>query len=100
MDIIFVPLLAVLIHAIDLYKFFLFAFVIMSWLEVFGIINSYNRFIYSLNIFLFRIIDPALTPIRRFVPTLRGIDLSPIALLFILYFVQGVLIQIINKFPS
>lgn len=100
MDILFVPFLAVLIRAIDLYRMFLFAFVILSWLEAFGVVNGYNRFVYSLNTFLFRIIDPALSPIRRFVPTIHGIDLSPIILLFILYFIQGVLFQITSKFPS
>jgi YggT family protein len=100
MDILFVPLLAVLAQAINLYKMFLFAFVILSWLEAFGVINSYNRFVYSLNTFLFRIIEPVLSPIRRFVPSIGGFDLSPIILLFILHFIQGVLVQIISKFPS
>jgi YggT family protein len=100
MDILFGPLLAVLIRAIDLYQLFLFAFVVVSWLEIFGILNSYNRIVYSLNTFLFRIIDPALAPIRRFVPNVGGMDISPIILLFVLYFIQGVLVKISDKFPS
>ncbi|MCX7338558.1 MAG: YggT family protein [Alphaproteobacteria bacterium] len=100
MDIILVPLLAVVVKIIDLYRWLLIIYVIMGWLEAFGIVNRYNQFIYGLHTFLFRIIEPALVPIRRFMPNMGDIDLSPLALVFGLYLIQGVFIKILQKFPG
>ncbi len=100
MDILFVPLFTVLIKIVDLYQFLLIIYVILGWLEVFNVINRYNRFVYSLHTILFRLIEPALTPIRRFLPDMGGIDFSPLVLIFGLYFIQGVLEKIVHKFPA
>lgn len=100
MDIVFIPLLTVLVKAIDLYQFLLLVYVIMGWLEVFNILNRYNRAVYSVHTVLFRLIEPALSPIRRFLPDWGGVDFSPLVLIFALYFVQMVLGQIIHKFPA
>ena len=62
--------------------------VIMSWLVAFNVINTHNRFVYTVNDFLYRVTEPALRPIRRFVPQLGGVDISPIVLILLLWFVQ------------
>lgn len=73
---------------IQLYVYVIFAQVILSWLIAFSVINTQNRFVYMLGDALYRATEPALRPIRRFLPSLGGIDLSPVALLLLLFFVQ------------
>jgi len=99
MDIIFVPLLRLLISVINFYVFGLFVYVIMSLLEQFGIINRYNQFVYLVHTFLFRIYEPVLGRIRVFMPQLGGLDLSPMVLMFLLYFVQDILGRLLMRFP-
>ena len=59
---------------------------ILSWLVVFNVVNVRNRFVYQLGRFLDGITEPALRPIRRIIPLIGGIDLSPIVLIFGLQF--------------
>ena len=82
------PIFELLVQVIELYKFVLIIAVIMSWLVAFNVINTHNRFVYTVNDFLYRVTEPALRPIRRFVPNLGGVDISPIVLILLLWFVQ------------
>jgi YggT family protein len=82
------PVFELLVQVIELYKFVLIVAVIMSWLVAFNVINTHNRFVYMVNDFLYRVTEPALRPIRRFVPNLGGVDISPIVLILLLWFVQ------------
>jgi YggT family protein len=59
---------------------------VLSWLVVFNVVNVRNRFVYQLGRFLDAITEPVLRPIRRIVPLIGGIDLSPIVLIFALQF--------------
>jgi YggT family protein len=83
-----IPIFELLVQVIELYKFVLIVAVIMSWLVAFNVINTHNRFVYTVNDFLYRVTEPALRPIRRFVPNLGGVDISPIVLILLLWFVQ------------
>jgi len=78
--------------ALDIYGFFIIAYVIISWLTAFGIINTYQPFMQSVNHFLAVIIEPAVAPIRRamhrILPNLGGIDLSILVLYVLVQFVQ------------
>jgi len=76
-----------------IYIFLLLASVISSWLVSFNILNTQNQFIYSLLGFLYRITEPALRPIRRIIPPLGGFDLSPIALIILLYFLRDLIVD-------
>lgn len=76
---------------ITLYIWLLIAQAILSWLIAFNVINSYNQFVSRVIEFLWRITEPALRPIRRFVPLIGGVDVSPIVLILILYFVRDLL---------
>ena len=72
-------------------EFFLWAIilsVIMSWLVGFNIVNINNKFIYILADFLNRLTEPFLSPIRRILPYLGGIDLSPVVLILLLIFLK------------
>lgn len=100
MDIILVPLLRLLISGINLYIMVLIIHVSLSWLEVFNIINRYNRFVYLLQNFLYQITEPLLFPIRRLLPFIGGLDISPIVLILLLYFLQDILIQISIRFAG
>jgi len=85
--------LANLINAvITIYIWLLIASAIMSWLVAFNVINMRNRFVYVVGDFLYRVTEPALRPIRRFLPNLGGIDLSPIVLLLILFFLRDLIV--------
>ena len=84
---------------INLYLWCLFIFVILSWLINFGIVNTQNRFIYLLMDFLYKITEPALRPIRRFVPNFGGIDISPIILVLGLIFVRNlIMVDLVKMF--
>ncbi len=81
--------LVYLINAvIDIYTWFLIVWVILSWLVAFNVVNTYNHFIAMVMDFLHRITEPALRPIRRMIPDLGGIDISPLILLLLLQVIQ------------
>ena len=67
--------------------------VVLSWLVAFNVINTRNRFVYMVGDFLYRITEPALKPIRRLLPTMGGIDLSPVVLILGLYFLRVLLLR-------
>ncbi|HML09660.1 MAG TPA: YggT family protein [Stellaceae bacterium] len=73
---------------IEIYVWLLIAQAILSWLLAFGVINRYNRGVSVIGDFLYRVTEPALRPIRSFLPNFGGIDISPIVLILILYFIR------------
>lgn len=73
---------------LQLYIYVIFAMVIMSWLFAFNVINPRNQFVAAVDNFLDAVTQPVLRPIRRFMPNLGGIDLSPIVLLLGIMFVR------------
>jgi YggT family protein len=85
------PLIDVILVAINLYIWAIIISAILSWLIAFEVINTRNRFVYTVLDFLWRITEPALRPIRNVLPNLGGIDISPIILILGLFFVQQVL---------
>jgi YggT family protein len=76
---------------ITLYIWLLIAQAILSWLIAFNVINSYNQFVSRVIEFLWRITEPALRPIRKFVPLIGGVDVSPIVLILLLYFLRDLI---------
>lgn len=91
MDIVLAPLLDVLLIAINLYEWVVILAVVINWLIAFNVLNTYNRMVGAIHDVLFRLTEPALKPIRRVIPTLGGVDLSPIVLIFILFFIESVM---------
>ena len=88
---IIIALFQVIQLALQLYVYFLIANAIFSWLYAFNVINSRNPFVESIGRFLYNITEPPLRPIRRVMPNLGGIDISPIILILIIYFLQMIL---------
>ena len=76
-------------QVIQLYIYALICSAILSWLIAFKIINTSNRFVFVVIDFLYRLTEPALRPIRRFLPNLGGVDISPIVLILILIFLRN-----------
>jgi YggT family protein len=76
---------------ITLYIWCLVIWVVLSWLVAFNIINTRNPFVRMLGDFLDRITEPALRPIRRVMPNLGGVDISPVILILLLYFVRDLI---------
>src|SRR5918992_6212450 len=95
MDVIIGPLIEVILIAIRLYVWVLIISAILSWLLAFNVINSRNRFVYTVIDFLWRITEPALRPIRRFLPSLGGIDISPVILILIIILIERVIVYYI-----
>lgn len=76
---------------ISLYMWCLIIVVVMSWLTSFNIINTQNRFVYQIYDFMYRITEPALRPIRRWIPNFGGIDISPVILILLLVFIRNLI---------
>lgn len=75
---------------VQIYMIFLIASIVLSWLIAFNVANPYNQFVYTIRDFLARVTEPALQPIRRILPDLGGIDLSPMVLIIGILFVKRV----------
>ncbi len=84
-------LLRTLDLALDIYSWILIAMVIYSWLFAFNVINSRNQFVALIGDFLYKVTEPLLRPIRRILPDLGGIDLSPIVLFLAIFFLRQLL---------
>ncbi len=90
MNVIIVPLLQLLDVVLELYQIVLIVWVVFSWLAAFNIVNTSNGFVRTAMNVLWRLTEPALRPIRRFVPMISGLDFSPLILLLLIYFLRGV----------
>jgi YggT family protein len=78
---------------ISIYVWLLIAQAVLSWLVAFGIVNRYNRVVATIGDFLWRVTEPLLRPIRRVLPDLGGIDISPVILILFLWFVRNLLFE-------
>ena len=86
--------LAILVDKIiDIYTWIVIASAIMSWLVAFGVVNTRNQFIRTVVDILYRVTEPALRPIRRIMPNLGGVDISPVILLLLLFFLRSLLAE-------
>ncbi len=78
---------------LQLYSWAIILVALLSWLVAFGVVNPSNRFVYMVSNFLYRITEPLLAPIRRLLPQMGGIDLSPIVLLLGIVFARNLLAE-------
>ena len=82
------PFLWLVLTVLDLYMWVVIIGVILSWLVSFNVVNTSNRAVNMVGDLTFRLTEPALGRIRRYMPNLGGLDISPVVLIFILIFVQ------------
>jgi YggT family protein len=76
---------------LGLYVWILIASAILSWLVAFNVVNTRNRAVYVIGDFLYRVTEPVLAPIRRILPNLGGLDLSPIIVILIIFFIRNLM---------
>jgi YggT family protein len=86
------PLLAFIAMVITLYIWVVIISAILSWLIAFDVVNRRNRVVYTIADSLYRLTEPALRPIRRALPDLGGLDISPVILILGLIFLRDVVI--------
>jgi YggT family protein len=97
MDVIAGPVLRIIVTVLDLYMWIVIIGVVLSWLVHFSVINTSNRFVYLVVDFVYRITEPALGRIRRFLPNMGGIDIAPLLLILALILLRDILIQVAYK---
>ena len=86
-------LLGLIIQIIDLYQFILLIYIIATSLISFNIVNTSNRLVYSIMNILYRLCEPSLRFIRQYLPNLGTIDISPIIVYMLLWFIKSLLIE-------
>jgi YggT family protein len=86
------PVLWLIDTVLSIYVWILIAAVIVSWLVAFNIINRHNDIVRQVTYALYRLTEPVLGPIRRLLPDLGGLDVSPVIAIIIIYFVRYLLL--------
>ena len=85
------PLLWLIDEIIGLYKLVLIIYIIATWLINFNVINTSNQFVYSAMAFLYRLCEPSLRLVKKYIPNFGNIDISPIIVFILLTFFQKIL---------
>jgi YggT family protein len=76
------------LQILKIYSYVVIANVIISWLVAFNVLNTHNRFVYSLLELTYKLTEPFLSRIRSFLPNLGSLDISPIILLLLIWFIE------------
>ena len=79
---------------ITIYLWIIIINAVLSWLVAFKVLNTQNRFVFSVLDVTYKLTDPALNKIRRFIPNFGSIDISPIILILILMFLRNIIFEI------
>ena len=79
---------------ITIYLWIIIINAILSWLVAFNVLNTQNRFVFSILDTTYKLTDPALSKIRRFIPMFGSIDISPVILILILIFLRNIIFEI------
>jgi YggT family protein len=82
---------------IQIYIYVLIAAAVLSWLIAFNVVNTRNQFVAMLADALWKLTEPVLAPIRRILPNLGGLDLSPVVLILLLIFLRNLLIELFYR---
>ena len=78
---------------ITMYLWIIIINAVLSWLVAFNILNTQNRFVFSVLDATYKLTDPALNKIRRFIPTFGSIDISPLILILLLMFLRNIIFE-------
>ena len=88
-------LVSLISTVIQIYIWILIASVVLSWLIAFNVVNTRNQFVGMVADALWRLTEPALRPIRRFLPNLGGLDVSPVVLILLLIFARNLMYEVV-----
>ena len=80
---------------INIYIWLIIINVILSWLVAFNILNTQNRFVFAVLNATYQLTDPVLNKIRRFIPNLGSIDISPVVLILLLIFIRNLFFELL-----
>ena len=81
-------------NIITIYLWIIIINAILSWLVAFNVLNTQNRFVFSVLDATYKLTDPALNKIRSFIPTFGSIDISPVILILLLMFLRNLIFEI------
>ena len=81
-------------NIITIYLWIIIINAILSWLVAFNVLNTQNRFVFSVLDVTYKLTDPALNKIRRFIPTFGSIDISPVILILLLMFLRNLIFEV------
>ncbi len=84
-------LLDVILIVLQLYVWVLVINAVLSWLIAFNVVNPYNQVVRTISEIVYRLTEPLLAPIRRFLPTFGGLDLSPMVLILVIFLIQRII---------
>jgi YggT family protein len=90
-----VPLANLISIVIQLYIYVLIVAAVLSWLLAFGIVNRHNAVVSGVGRFCYALTEPALRPIRRVIPLIGGVDLSPLVLILALWFIRDEIVYLL-----
>jgi YggT family protein len=88
-------ILDVVLIVLNLYTWVVIAAAVFSWLYAFNVVNPRNNIVATIGNVLYRLTEPVVRPIRRFMPDLGGIDLSPVVLLLLIFLIQNIIVRYI-----
>jgi YggT family protein len=88
-------ILDIILLVLQIYIWLLIAAAVLSWLVAFNVVNTRNQVVHMIGDFLYRITEPLLRPIRNMLPSLGGIDISPVILILVILFLQNVIVRYI-----
>ena len=86
-------LLLLIIQIINLYQLVLLIYIITTWLINFNIVNTSNRLVYGIMDVLYRLCEPSLRFVRQYLPNLGSIDISPVVVYLLLWFIKSLIIE-------
>ena len=81
-------------NIITIYLWIIIINAILSWLVAFNVLNTQNKFVFSVLDVTYKLTDPALNKIRRFIPTFGSIDISPVILILLLIFLRNLIFEV------
>lgn len=83
-----------LIQLLEIYTFIIIAAVIISWLIAFNVMSPSHPLTQKIMVFLAKLTDPVMRPVQRIIPSIGGIDLSPIIVIFAIMLLQRIIFQL------
>ena len=93
------PIIWLILTLLDVYSWIVLAAVIMSWLLAFNVVNYHNNIVRSVVRFLDVLTEPVFRQVRRFLPSIGGLDLSPIVVFIAIIFLQKLVVYFYARFP-
>ena len=91
-------ILDIVLIVLQIYVWLLIASAVLSWLVAFNVVNTRNPVVHMIGDFLYRITEPVLRPIRNFMPSLGGLDVSPVILILIIWLIERIIVYYIYPY--